>query len=359
MKHRISRRPLHLIAFAAAALLTSPLEAAASLPTQVEIERDVRGSFGRGLTACGLMGSQPQVEGLELEGVVVDGDRIIGRATARLSMRSFRGAKRCSQTNDFHYIRTSSGWSYEGLAKVGAIRPSGRAQPIAAARRATPAAPPPPAPATGLPTEPEMQRDLKSAFGSVPAACGRMGSPQVEALALKPTVVGADQIVGQATAKMAIGGLGRTHRCEDTRDFRYIRTSKGWSFEGTSAAGSIYRPAKQGSTDYGWLAGRWGCGATEAATSECTLSVDGNRTTNTCVGSGQKSEERCRIDANGQFDCVGTIDVESSPGSMKVQSKVRIERVNADSFRSSGELTWTRGDQSGRAPFSVMCRRRP
>jgi hypothetical protein len=185
-----------------------------------------------------------RVEKTVIENVVVGGDMIIGVVQADLMVPGMFGPPaRCKPIHDFVYIRTSKGWDFQGIKKKDSIPRPGDAKSIAAARAAVPVV----TSVVGAmisPTKPEMENNVSEAFRSVSAACGQMGEVRVEKLVIGDLTAGDDLIVGVVQADLMVPGMfGPPARCKVTNDFVYIRTSKGWDFQGVKKANSVSRPS--------------------------------------------------------------------------------------------------------------------
>ncbi len=84
-----------------------------------------------------------------------------------------------------------------------------------------------------MPTGVEMERDLKSVREDKMQACGYLGSPIVEELRILETKRKGDILTGRVWYKLSndVPFIGKK-RCEEEWTFRYIRTQKGWEFDG-------------------------------------------------------------------------------------------------------------------------------
>jgi len=78
-----------------------------------------------------------------------------------------------------------------------------------------------------------MQRDLKSVREAEMQACGYLGIPVVVNLEILGTERKGDILIGKVRYKLSnnVPFVGKKE-CEEIRSFRYIKTQKGWEFDG-------------------------------------------------------------------------------------------------------------------------------
>ncbi len=249
-------------------VLVFPLHAnAQTLPTNPEVESEVSRAIQESAAACGVIG-EPSVVRLEIVNPMLGGDRILGEFKAHISIGvMFQGKPReCDMEAAFSFMRTSGGWKFEGIQKKGALPIPAGATPLAEAQARQERSGPTPAQAPLIyPTGPEIESDVRNALGESETACGQIGMPRVLRMKVGTVAAGKDQVVGDAQARLSVDVMfqDKPKECDLDTGFSYIRTSKGWRFQGLNKKGSVAVPAESTPLDLAtgraWndLAGSW------------------------------------------------------------------------------------------------------
>jgi hypothetical protein len=90
-----------------------------------------------------------------------------------------------------------------------------------------------PSGSSSAPTDVEAIAAIKDAFRSRPAACGQLGSPVVEDVGLIDRWFADTRAGGSFALRLSIEvPLRAPERCAEMGQFAFIKTSRGWEFEG-------------------------------------------------------------------------------------------------------------------------------